>query len=88
MAEHGLGGARPQRVCVIDAVAPGESGVDQRHRLVPDVGSSWGVTQVDVGVEQGAQTEMLRQCCRQSKPGVGDQPPVVEGHLDAVQGVR
>jgi len=67
--------------------APGQSRVDQRHRLVPYVGVPDGVAQVDVVVEQLPQAKVLGEGGRQDEPGVGHQALVVEGHRDGVEAV-
>jgi len=87
MAQRGLGGSRPQRIGVVDAVAAGQCRVDQRHGLVAHVGVPGSVSQIDVVVEQLPQAEVLGQRGRQDEPGVGHQSLVVEGHRDGVEAV-
>jgi hypothetical protein len=42
--------------------------MDQRHRLVADIGVAFRRTQIDMGVEQVSQTQMLAQRGRQDQP--------------------
>ena len=88
VAENGLGRPRPQRVGVVDRVAAGQRGVDEGHRLVADVGVPGGVAQVDVLLEQLPQAHVLGERGRQHQPGVGYRVGIVEGHGDAIEGVR
>ena len=80
MTQHRLGRPGPQRVGVVDRVASGQRRVDQRHRLIAHIGPTSSVAKIDLGVQQPPQTQMLGQGGRRHQPGVGHQPPVIEGH--------
>jgi len=62
--------------------------VDYRHRFVAHVRSAWGGAEIDVGVEQFPELEVLGEGGRGDQPGVSDEMLVVEGHRDTVQTVR
>ena len=81
-------GGHPHPVRVLDAVAIGQSRVDQGHRLEPDVGVPWPSTKVHVLVEELAQAEMIGQRRRLDQPRVGDGVVVIEGHQNPVRAVR
>jgi hypothetical protein len=61
--------------------------VNERHRLVADVGPSGSLAEMDVLIEELAQSEMLGQCRRQHQARVGHQMLVVEGHVETVETV-
>ena len=61
VAEHRLGGPGPQRIGVVDGVAPREGGVDEGHGLVAYVGVAERITEVDMFFEQFGQAEMPGQ---------------------------
>ena len=88
VAEHLCRGGHPHRVRVLDAVATGQSRVDQGHRLEADVGVTWRSTKVHVAVEELAQPEMIGQRRRLDQPRVGDDVVVVESHQKPVWAVR
>ena len=52
VAEHRLGGARPQGIGIVDGVAPGQRRVDEGHGLVADIGASRRIAEIDVLVEE------------------------------------
>ena len=79
------GPARPQHVDVVYAVAASQSGCHQGQYLVPGVGPPRGVAQVNVVVDELAQTQTPGQGDRQDQPGIGYQAGIVEGDLDAVR---
>ena len=62
--------------------------MDDRHGLVAHIRPARRVAQINPLVDQLPQSQMLGQARRGDQPGVGHQPLVVEGHLDAVQTVR
>jgi len=72
MAQSRLGGSRPQCIGVVDRVSSGQCRVNEGHRLVPDVRPSRGVTEVDVQVEELAQTQMFGKRGRQDEARIGD----------------
>ena len=86
--DHAADGAgRPagaQHVGVVNAVAAGQGRRHQRQQLVPRVGSTRRISQVNVAVHQFTQTQMLGQSDRQKQSGIGHQTVVVEGDVDAV----
>jgi hypothetical protein len=82
-----LGVTGAQRIGVVDRVAASEGGVNQRHRLGPDVGATPSIAEVDEGVQQLPQAEVGGQRRRKDQAGVGDQLLVIEGDRDPVQGV-
>ena len=55
------GPADAQHIGVVDAVAAGQRGGDQRHHLVADVGPSWGIAQVEALLEELGQAEVQGQ---------------------------
>ena len=79
------GPARTQHVGVVYAVAASQSGCHQGQYLVPGVGPPRGVAQVNVVVDELAQTQTPGQGDRQDQPGIGYQAGIVEGDLDAVR---
>ena len=88
VAQDRLGRSRTQHVRVVDTVAAGQRRVDQRHRLVADMGVTSRRTQIDMGVEQASQTQMLRQRRGQDQPGISHRVTVVEGHREPVESMR
>ena len=80
--------ARAQRIGVVDAVTARERGGDQGQQLVPDVRPTRGSPEVEVGVDELLQTEMLGERGRQQQPRVGHQAVVVEGRFKPVEAVR
>ncbi len=88
MAKYLGRGGHPHRVRVLDAVAPGQSRVDQSHRLETDVGVPGPSPEIHVLVEELSQPEMIGQRGRLDQPGVGDGMVVVEGHRNPVWAVR
>ncbi len=87
MAEHHLRVAGPQHIGVVDRVAPGQRGVDQRHRLEAHVGAPRPIPEVDIVVDELPQAEMLGKGGRQNEPCVGNQTFVVEVHVEPVEAV-
>ena len=87
VAEHRLGGPGPQGIGIVDRVTAGQRRVDQRHRLVADIGASGRIAEVDMLVEELSQSEVLRQCGRQHQASVGHQTLIVEGHVETVETV-
>ena len=68
---QGAGGpAGAQHVGVVDAVAAGQRRRHQRQQLVPRVGSTRRISQVNVAVHQLTQTQMVGQGDRQSSPAL------------------
>ena len=88
VAQHLGRGGHPHPVRVLDAVAIGQSRVDQGHGLEPDVGVPGPSTKVHVLVEELSQPEMIGQRRRLDQPGIGDGMVVVEGHRNPVRAVR
>src|ERR1035441_7494960 len=88
VAQYLARGGHPHAVRVLDAVATGQSGVDQSHRLEADVGVAGPSTKVHVLVEELSQTEMISQRRRLDQPGIGDDVVVVEGHRNPVWAMR
>ena len=80
--------ARAQRIGVVDAVTARERGGDQGQQLVPDVRPTRGSPEVEVGVDELLQTEMLGERGRQQQPRVGHQAVVVEGRFKPVEAMR
>ena len=80
--------ARAQRIGVVDAVTARERGGDQGQQLVPDVRPTRGSPEVEVGVDELLQTEMLGERGRQQQPRVGHQAVVVEGCFKPVEAMR
>jgi hypothetical protein len=87
VTEHSGGVTRAQHVGVIDAVTAGQRRVDERHRLVADIGPSGRMAKIHVLLEERSQSEMLGQRRRQHQAGVGHQTLVVEGHVETVKAV-
>jgi len=87
-AEDPIGGAGPQGVRVVDAVAAGEHRHDEGQELVAGVRRAGLGAEPDVLVDQLLEPEVLGQRGRQQEPSVGHQPVVVEGHLEPVEAVR
>jgi hypothetical protein len=87
VAQHRPGVTRAQHVGIIDAVAAGQRRVDERHRLVADIGTSRRIAEMNVLVEELAQSEMLGQRRRQHQARVGHQMLVVEVHVETVETV-
>jgi hypothetical protein len=87
-AEDPLGATGSQGVRVVDAVAAGEGRHDQGQELVADVRSTGLVAEVEIRIHELTQTEVMGQAGRQQEPRVGDQPIVVEGHIEPVEAVR
>ena len=87
-AQHPLRPARPERVRVGDAVAPGEGGHDERQELVAGVRPAGLGAEVEVLVNERLQAHVLGQRRRQEEPRVGHQTIVVEGRVKAIQAVR
>ena len=83
-SQHPPGPATTQRVSVVYAVAPDQRRGNQSHQLVAGVGSTRGISQVKVTVNEFTQSQSLGQCCRKNQPGIGYQAVVVEGDADAV----
>ena len=88
VAQHLGRGGHPHPVRVLDAVAIGQSRVDQGHGLEPDVGVPGSSTKVHVLVEELAQSEMIGQRRWLDQPGIGDGMVVIEGHRNPVRAVR
>ena len=65
-----------------------ERGGDQGQQLVPDVRPTRGSPEVEVGVDELLQTEMLGERGRQQQPRVGHQAVVVEGRFNPVEAMR
>ena len=86
--DHAADGAgRPagaQHVGVVDAIAAGQRRRHQRQQLVPRVGSTRRISQVNVAVHQFTQTQMVGQGERQEQSGIGHQTVIIEGDVDAV----
>ena len=86
--DHAADGAgRPagaQHVGVVNAVAAGQRRRHQRQQLVPRVGSTRRISQVNVAVHQLTQTQMVGQGDRQEQSGIGHQTVIIEGDVDAV----
>ena len=78
----------PQRIGVIDAVAPGKCRVDEGHGLVTDIGPPRRVTQAHVVIEELTQAEVLGKGGDQDEPGARYRVGVVEGHVEAIEAVR
>ena len=76
--------ATAQCVSVVDADAASQGGGHQGQQLVAGVGPTWGVTQVEVPVNQLRQAQAESQSGGQQKPGIGHQAVVIKGDLDAV----
>lgn len=87
MTGHCTGRPGSKHVAVVDRVAAGQRRVDHGHCLVANIGSTWCVAEIDVAVEQFAQTVMLSECRGQDQSGVSDLMLVIEGHRDVVQSV-
>ena len=73
-----------QRIGVVDAVAAGQRGGDQRQHLVSRVRPPRRIPEVKVTVNEFMQAHVLGQGGRKKQPGIVDQAVVVEGDLDAV----
>ena len=56
--------------------------------LFPDVRPTRGSPEVEVGVDELLQTEMLGERGRQQQPRVGHQAVVVEGRFNPVEAMR
>ena len=76
--------AGAQRIGVVDAVTARKRGGDQRHHLVARVRPARGIAEVEVGVNEFGQAEMLGERGRQNQPGIGHEAEVVEGDTDTV----
>jgi len=88
VAEDRLRAPGPQRVRVVDAVAPHERGHDERERLDADVRPARRGPEVDVPIEELPQAEVAGERGREQEARVGDEAGVVEGRGDPVLGVR
>jgi hypothetical protein len=74
VTEHCPHSTGAQRVRVVDAVASGERGHDERERLVTDARPARRVPEVGVPIEECAQAEVLGERGWQDQPGVGVSP--------------
>ena len=83
-AQHTIGTASPQRVGVVNAVAPSQRRGHQDQHLVARVRTPRRISQVNVAVNQLGQTQALGQGDRQEQPSIGHQTVIVKGDLDAV----
>ena len=86
-AQDTSGATGAQGVHVVDVVAAGQGGHDQRQDLVADVGPTGLGAQVQVLVDQLLQTQVVGQRGRQDQARVGHQPVVVEGRIQTVEAV-
>jgi site-specific DNA recombinase len=85
MAQHRPGVTGAQHVGVVDGVTAGQRRVDEGHRLVAHIGPSRRIAEIDVLVEELAQSEMLGQRRRQHQTSVRHQMLVVKGHVETVE---
>ena len=84
VAQHTIGAASTQRVGVVNTIITGQRRCHQRQHLICHIGPTRRVSQVNVLVNQLAQTQMMGQSGRQQQSGIGHQAMVVEGGIDAV----
>ena len=76
-----------QRISVIDAVAAGQRGGDQRQHLVPRVGPPRRAAEVEVTVDEFPQAQVSGEGARQEQAGIGHQAVVAKDDVDTVGGV-
>ena len=63
---------------------PASADATSGQQLVPRVGSTRRISQVNVAVHQLTQTQMVGQGDRQEQSGIGHQTVIIEGDVDAV----
>jgi hypothetical protein len=80
--------ARSESVGISDAVAPGQGRHHERQELVADVGPSRFVAQVEVGIDELAEAQMLGQGGRQEEARISHQTVIVKGRVNPVEAVR
>jgi len=86
-AEDPLGVARPQGVRIVDAVTAGEGREDEGQQLVADVRPAGRSAEVEVGLDELAQAEMLGEGGRQEEARVGHELRPVERRAEPVEAV-
>ena len=87
-AQDAARAARPEGVRVVDRVATRQRRDDERQELVADMRPSGCGPEIEVGLDEVLQPEVVGQGGRQQEPCVGHQTLVVEGGVEAVQAVR
>jgi hypothetical protein len=87
-AEDPSGATRAQGIRVVDAVTAPERGHHERQELVADVRPPRCLPEIEMLVDQLAQAQVVGQGGRQHQARVGHQMVVVEGRVEAVEGVR
>ena len=80
LVEQGRGRAGAQGGGVVDAVAAGESGVDEGERLHAGAGGAGGAAEVDVLVEELLEAQPAGQGGGQKEAGVGHNVGVGEAY--------
>jgi hypothetical protein len=88
MAEQPAGPPRAQDVAVVDRVGAQQHRRDQRHRLRARVRGPDPRPEAHEAINQRLDPQPRRQHRGQRNPGVGDRPPVIEGHLHSIQSDR
>ena len=83
-AQHPLCAAGAQSVRVVYAVSTCQSRCHQGHQLVARIRPTRCIPQVEVAIDQFAQTQASSEGNRQDQPGIGYQAVVVECDTDAV----
>lgn len=84
MAKDLPGRPGAQLAAVVDPLPAGQRRVDERHRLVAGVGPPGRIGEIDMLIDQLAQSQPDREGGREQQPGVGDQALVVKGDVDLV----
>jgi len=87
MSEHRGCLSHPHPVGVIDALTPGQNGLDDGHRLDPHVHPPRGPPQIDILIEQAPQPQVLGEGGGLDQPGVGHRPMIIEGDPEPVETV-
>jgi hypothetical protein len=87
-AEHASRATGAEGVRVVDSVTARERGGDQGQEFVPRVRPTRCTTEVEVGVDELLQTEMMGERRGQEEPGVSDQAIVIKDRIEAVETVR
>jgi hypothetical protein len=86
-AEDPVRAAGPRRGRVIDAVTARERGHHERHELVTRVGSTGLLPEIEVGLDEIVEAQMLSQRGRQQEAGIGHELRPVERGVNPVEAV-
>ena len=83
-AQRLLGSPSAQPVGIVNAVSTSQRRRHQGQQLVPRIGPTRRISQVNMAVHQLAQSQVVGQSDRQDQSSIGHQAVVVKGDLDAV----